>query len=66
VGEHPSCIIEWRDDDDPWAEHDAEWLGSRVPIVGEYIEVEGITRKVTAVLWGIDGSCVVRLAMHPR
>lgn len=64
----PRVRIEWRDDERPWAEHEAEWQGSRVPVQGDYICVLNGSdcKKVKEVLWDIDGRCTVRLEQHPR
>ena len=58
--------VEWRDEIRPWDEHVAAWAGSRVPVAGDYIDLPGNgCRKVTAVMWDLDGTCVIRVEFHP-
>ena len=59
-------IIEWREQESPWTDHSSDWYGSRVPVVGDHIEVEeDDLRLVTVVMWAMDGSCIVRVEFHP-
>jgi len=66
VASEEGIVIRWRDQRKPWAEHSAAWLGSRVPVAGEYVVVgePGIVRKVKAVTWQLDGCATITVEFH--